>query len=52
MEDTLKITQNDDGSFVMDWDPEDPKWKWLNELTSEEVQSIVQQAIEDFTDDC
>jgi len=47
MEDTLKITQNEDGSFTMDWDPQDPKWSWLNELTSKEVQVIMDQAIKD-----
>jgi hypothetical protein len=50
MEDTLKITQNEDGSFTMDWDPKDPKWEWLNGLTSKEISIIVQQAIKDFTD--
>ena len=49
MEDTLKITQNDDGSFTMDWDKEDSNWKWLNGLTSKEIQVIVEQAIKDFT---
>jgi hypothetical protein len=48
--DTLKITENADGSFTMDWDKEDPNWKWLNGLTSAEIQVIVQQAIKDFTD--
>ena len=45
--DTLKISQNDDGSFTMDWDKEDPNWKFLNHLTSKEIQIIVQQAIQD-----
>ena len=45
--DTLKISQNDDGSFTMDWDKEDPNWSWLNNLTSKEIQIIVQQAIQD-----
>jgi hypothetical protein len=45
--DTLKISQNDDGSFTMDWDKEDPNWSWLNSLTSKEIQIIVQQAIQD-----
>ena len=48
--DSLKITENEDGSFTMDWDPKDPKWKWLNGLTSKEIQVIVEQAIKDFTD--
>ena len=48
--DTLKITENEDGSFTMDWDPQDPKWSFLNNLTSKEIQVIVEQAIKDFTD--
>ncbi len=50
MEDSLKISKNEDGSFTMDWDPKDPKWEWLNGLTSKEISIIVQQAIKDFTD--
>lgn len=47
MEDSLKITENADGSFTMDWDKEDPKWKFLNHLTSKEIQVIVEQAIKE-----
>jgi hypothetical protein len=48
--DSLKISQNEDGSFTMDWDPQDPKWSFLNNLTSKEIQVIVDQAIKEFTD--
>lgn len=50
MKDTLKIIQNEDGSYTMNWDSEDPDWKWLNGLTSKEIQVIIEQAIKDFTD--
>jgi len=50
--DSLKITQNEDGSFTMDWDKEDPDWSWLNGLTSKEIQVIVEQAIKDHLNDC
>ena len=50
--DSLKITQNEDGSFTMDWDKEDPNWSWLNGLTSKEIQIIVEQAIKDHLNDC
>jgi hypothetical protein len=43
--DTLKIVEQPDGSFQMDWDKEDPNWKWLNGLTSAEIQVIIKQAI-------
>jgi hypothetical protein len=45
--DTLKITENADGTFTMDWDKEDPNWKWLNSLTSAEIQVIMEQAIKE-----
>jgi hypothetical protein len=50
MEDSLKIIQNSDGSYTMDWDPQDPNWKWLNGLTSKELQVIIQQAIKEEHD--
>jgi hypothetical protein len=49
--DSLKITQNEDGSFTMDWDKEDPNWSWLNGLTGKEIQVIVEQAIKEHLND-
>ena len=49
--DSLKITENADGTFTMDWDKEDPKWSFLNNLTSKEIQIIVEQAIKDNLED-
>ncbi len=43
--DSLKINQNEDGSFSLEWDKKDPNWKWLNDLTSKEIQVIMEQAI-------
>lgn len=45
--DTLKIIQNSDGSYTANWDPQDPNWSWMNNLTSKEVQIIIEQAIKD-----
>ena len=45
--DTLKVTENADGSFTMDWDKEDPNWKWLNGLTNQQIQVIMEQAIKE-----
>jgi len=49
--DSLTITENEDGSFMMDWDPQDPKWSWLNGLTSKEIQVIMEQALKDHLND-
>jgi len=51
VDDSLKVLQNEDGSFTLDWDPQDSKWSWLNGLTSEQIQIIVRQAIQDYLDD-
>ena len=41
--DSLQITINDDGSVSFDWDKNAPKWNWLNNLSSEEIQKIVKK---------
>lgn len=45
--DSLKIVGQPDGSFQMEWDKADPKWKFLNNLTSKEIQIIMKQAIKE-----
>ena len=45
MQDSLKINKQDDGSFEVEWDRNDPNWKFMNDLTSEEIESIVHEAI-------
>ena len=43
--DSLKVTHQKDGQYVLEWDKEDPQWKFLNGLTPEQIQCIVQEAI-------
>jgi len=45
MNDSLKINKKDDGTFEVEWDRNDPDWKFMNDLTSQEIESIVQEAI-------
>ena len=45
LKDSLKINKQDDGSFQVEWDRNDPNWKFMNDLTTEEIESIVQEAI-------
>ena len=42
---SLKVNQNNDGSFTVEWDRQDPDSKWMNDLTSKEIQVIIDQAI-------
>ena len=49
--DSLTIKQNADGSCEINWDKEDPMWKFLNHLTSAEIQVMIQQAIKEHLND-
>jgi hypothetical protein len=49
--DSLKIKQNDDGSYEINWDKNDPTWSWLNQLTNDEIQVIMEQAIKEHLND-
>ena len=46
-EDTLKVEQNEDGTFSLEWDPNDPKWSWLNSMTEDEISNIISDHIRD-----
>jgi hypothetical protein len=39
--DTLHVKENEDGSFTMEWDPEDPVWSWLNTMSEEDITKII-----------
>ena len=44
-DDGLKVTQNEDKTFTLEWDKEDPKWSFLNNLTSKEITAIIEEAV-------
>lgn len=48
---SLIVTENDDGTFSIEWDPKDPRYSYLNDLTEEQVTAIIEQSIRRFLDD-
>ena len=48
--DSLKVEQNEDGTFTLEWDKDDPKWSFLNGMTSQEIQTIIEQAVKEGLD--
>jgi len=42
----LNVIQNEDGSFVFEWDKKDERWSWLNGLTDDQIKSIIEETIE------
>ena len=45
--DSLKVLQNEDNTFTLEWDKEDPRWSFLNNLTSKEIQTLVEEAVKE-----
>ena len=43
--DSLRVEQNKDGSFTLEWDKNDPNWKFLNGMTGKEINDIIREAI-------
>tara|TARA_B100002019_G_scaffold213466_1_gene186158 strand:- start:292 stop:438 length:147 start_codon:yes stop_codon:yes gene_type:complete len=44
------VNQNDDGTFTLEWDKEDPRWSFLNGLTSKEIQSMIEVVVKEGLD--
>jgi hypothetical protein len=51
-EDSLKVTENDDGTLGVEWNPNDPKYMFLNDMTQDELQSYFTRALETFIKEC
>lgn len=51
-EDSLKVSENDDGTLAIEWDPNDPKYAIFNEMTQEELQEYLTKALEEFIAKC
>ena len=45
-QDSLKVTENEDGSFQLDWDENDPKWSFLNDKDQEWIENWFKEALE------
>jgi hypothetical protein len=44
-EDSLKVTENEDGTFTIEWDPCDSRYSGWNNLTNEEMSAMITEAI-------
>jgi hypothetical protein len=51
-EDSLKITENEDGTLGIEWDANDPRYFHMNEMTQDELQSYITTALEEFIKEC
>jgi hypothetical protein len=51
-EDSFKVTENDDGTLGIEWDPNDPRYFHLNEMSQEDLQAYITKALEEFIKEC
>ena len=46
--DSLRVTEEKDGSFTVEWDSDDPAYSWLSTKTEEELTKILTEQIENY----
>ena len=51
IDDGLKLTENDDGSFTLEWDPCDTRWSVLNGLTSEQISAMIMEQVKHYLEE-
>jgi len=51
-DDGLKVNYDDDtGQVSLEWDPQDPTWNWLSELTEDEIRDIIMKHAQQILDE-
>lgn len=50
-DDGLKLTENDDGSFTLEWDPCDTRWSVLNGLASEQIGAMIMEQVKHYLEE-
>jgi len=48
IDDGLKVIENNDGTFTLEWDPCDSRWSVLNGLTSEEIGDMIMEQVKHY----
>jgi hypothetical protein len=51
IEDSLKITENENGTFTIEWDPCDSRYSVWNDMTQEEMSAMIQEAIQNLIEE-
>ena len=42
----LDVKENSDGTFTLEWDHQDPRWQFLNDLQEEQILAIIKSAVD------
>ena len=46
----LIVTENDNGSFTLEWDENDPRYSFLNGLSEEQITEMITQELQKIID--
>lgn len=46
-QDSLKVNENEDGTFTIEWDGNDPRYSFLNDLTEEQITELLTRGLEE-----
>ena len=49
-DESLTVTEKEDGTFVVEWDEKDPRYDYLNGLTEEEFNELINTALQEHID--
>lgn len=47
----LTVTENEDGTFTLEWDPCDSRWSVLNDMTSEEIGAMIMEQVKQYLEE-
>jgi hypothetical protein len=47
----LKITEKEDGTFTIEWDQNDTRWSWLNNMTEQEASMMFSDTIQKYIEE-
>jgi len=47
-EDSLKVSENEDGTLEIEWDPNDPRYSFLNTMSQEELNDYFTHALDEY----
>ena len=47
-EDSLKVTENDDGTLAIEWDPNYTRYSHFNTMSEQELNDYITKALEEF----
>lgn len=48
--DGLTVTENEDGSFTLEWDENDPRYAVFNGLEEEEITAMLEHGLQQLID--